>query len=157
MPVAWDVHYDGEALWRVPLQRGWTNIPFPAKIEKWGDKVDFRIKVQDGTQTIAINGKEMYSESLPEHPDPWLAIQAHAGHYTGSVENLQITGSPKIPESVLITAAPDPAPWRSDYYGDTIDAADTRFGCAADTRSSAIFVPASPIASGKACCTTTGR
>ena len=122
--VAWDVNHDGLALWRVPLQRGWTRIDFPGKVEKWGSTCDFRLKVQDGVQTIAINGKEMYSETLPEHPDPWLSIQAHAGHYTGSVENLQITGAPKIPDSVLITAAPDLLPWRSDYYGDTIDAAD---------------------------------
>ena len=36
--------------------------------------------------------------------------------------NLQITGSPEIPDSVLITATPDLSPWRSDYYGDSIDA-----------------------------------
>lgn len=116
-----DIHHEGQALLRVPLARGGTQIPLSAKIEKWGQQVDYRLAVQDGQMKVFVNGKLSHSERLIVGADPWLAIQTASPHFNGSVENLRITGSPVIPKEIDITASPDLSVWRADYYGDSID------------------------------------
>jgi tetratricopeptide (TPR) repeat protein len=120
--LAFDVHYEGKALLRAPLGRGATTLPLPAKIENWGEQVDYRLAVKDGQMTVLINGKQVHSERLTVGVDPWLAIQTASPHFNGSVQNLRITGSPVIPQEIDITASPDLFAWRADYYGDSSDA-----------------------------------
>jgi hypothetical protein len=120
--LAFDVHYEGKALLRAPLGRGATTLPLPAKIENWGEQVDYRLAVKDGQMTVLINGKQVHSERLTVGVDPWLAIQTASPHFNGSVQNLRITGSPVIPREIDITASPDLFAWRADYYGDSSDA-----------------------------------
>jgi hypothetical protein len=122
--LAVDVHYEGKAVIRAPLARGATTIPLAAKIEPWGEQIDYRLEVKNGQMTVVINGKPVHSERLNVGADPWLAIQTAAGHFDGGVENLRITGSPTIPKEIDLTAAPDLAAWRADYYGDSIDSAE---------------------------------
>jgi hypothetical protein len=94
----------------------------PAKIENWGEQVDYRLAIKDGKMTVHINGKQAHSERLTLGADPWLAIQTASPHFNGNVENLRITGSPVIPKEIDISDSPDLSAWRGDYYGDSIDA-----------------------------------
>jgi hypothetical protein len=119
--LAMDVHYEGKGLIRAPLARGTTPIPLAAKVDNWGEQVEYRLEVKNGQMTVFLNGKQAHSERLTVGVDPWLAIQTASPHFNGSVENLRITGTPTIPKEIDITAAPDLSAWRADYYGDSID------------------------------------
>ena len=89
--LAFDVNHDGMALWRTPLQRAWTRIPFPAKVEKWAERCDFRFNVQDGNLTVFVNGEPAGS---------------HEGAYTPFA--FDITGRVKAGANELVVRVVDP-------------------------------------------------
>jgi hypothetical protein len=84
-------------------------------------EVDYRLVVQDGQYTAFVNDKQVYTEKLGQNPDPWLTIQIAQLHYDGKVQHVRITGSPKVPDEINLSAAPYLTSWRSTYYAETID------------------------------------
>jgi hypothetical protein len=90
-----------------------------------GDWYKMRLVVRDGTWTVYVNDRKMCEEPLPDEADPWLLL--HADHQiTAGIRNLKITGQPRVPESLSLSALPDLTGWRSyddgpwEKRGDTI-------------------------------------
>jgi hypothetical protein len=90
-----------------------------------GDWYKMRLVVRDGTWTVYVNDRKMCEEPLPDEADPWLML--HADHQiTAGIRNLKITGQPRVPEALALSALPDLTGWRSyddsswEKRGDTI-------------------------------------
>ncbi|HUE70745.1 MAG TPA: DUF1583 domain-containing protein [Pirellulaceae bacterium] len=115
-----DPHHEGSSVWKVPLGRGGEQSPLPEKIPNWNEWVDYRLVVQEGMASVFINGVQVHAGQLPSAPDPWLAIQTAAPHFTGGVRNLKILGEPTIPDSLDLSQSGDLTGWLATYYGETI-------------------------------------
>ncbi|CAN5234926.1 hypothetical protein BH10PLA2_BH10PLA2_04590 [soil metagenome] len=59
----------------------------------------FRLSVKDGWFRAYVDGKEIASRRLGSSPEPWLMLSC-AQLNTGTVKNLQITGSPTVPDRI---------------------------------------------------------
>lgn len=72
----------------------------------------FRLTVHGDTYTVHINDRKLCEEPLPFNPDPWLMLYAEHSN-TASIRNLKIRGTPRVPESLALSASPDLAGWLS--------------------------------------------
>jgi hypothetical protein len=72
----------------------------------------FRLSVRGDTYTVNVNDRKMCEEPLPFQPDPWLMLHANNSN-TAGIRNLKIAGTPHVPESLSLSAAPDLAGWVS--------------------------------------------
>lgn len=113
-----DIYHDGASVWRNVSQLTRTQTKLPAKLATFGPQIDFRLVVKDGDYTAFFNNEQVHTERLKPNSDPWLVIQSYAPQYAGNVENVQILGSPRIPESIDLSAFEDLRAWRYNYYGD---------------------------------------
>ncbi|WP_254508225.1 DUF1583 domain-containing protein [Anatilimnocola floriformis] len=116
--VGIDVLHDGAGIWRNLSNQSRERTNLPAKIENWGPHIDYRLVVKDGEYTAFFNDKQVHSERILPSADPWLYIQSYAPHYSGTVENVQILGTPTIPEKLELSTGDDLRVWRHNYFGD---------------------------------------
>ncbi|WP_425618770.1 DUF1583 domain-containing protein [Anatilimnocola sp. NA78] len=114
-----DVLHDGTGIWRNLSNQSRERTNLPAKIENWGPQVDFRLVMKDGDYTAFVNDKQIHTERILPTADPWLYIQSYAPHYNGIVENVQILGTPSIPEDIELSTGEDLRVWRHNYFGDS--------------------------------------
>jgi hypothetical protein len=83
----------------------------------------YKLTVKDGRMALAINGQPVYDEPLPKHADPWLAF--HAGsQLQADVRHVRITGSPRVPEQLNLTAAGSLHGWIATYYREAVGSAN---------------------------------
>lgn len=79
-----------------------------------------RMVSKDRKLTWYVNGAEVRSVFLASSPDPWIALVGLHSYYHGKIRNVQITGSPTIPDSIDLSTVTDLVNWRADEYGDVI-------------------------------------
>jgi len=102
------------------LNAGEFTTPLPTRklpqpIQTPGGWFPCKLTVQDGRMQIAFNGQLAYDEPLPRDADPWLAFHC-AANSMGEMRHVRITGSPRIPEQLPLTAAGNLHGWISTYY-----------------------------------------
>lgn len=90
--------------------RGRQRLPLDPPIHKPNAWIHYRTVVRDGVCTVYSNGRKIHQRPLETEHDPWVAV--HSYHTTdGGVRNLRITGEPKIPAEVRLTANADLPGW----------------------------------------------
>lgn len=80
--------------------------------------VHFRAVVRDGIRSISINGRPVKSAKLPENSDPWLAIRC-AGRTGAGIQNLRITGQPRVLEEVPLSSSAELTGWIA-YFSEPV-------------------------------------
>jgi hypothetical protein len=103
------------------LQSGVRASPLPIQppVERPGPTCSFRLESTEGQAIYSLNGREIHRHSLPSDHDPWLFIRVE-GKRTGGLWNVRISGQPRVPESLDLSASPNLAGWLADYYSETI-------------------------------------
>lgn len=81
----------------------------------------YRAVVRDGTLTVAIDGRPVFTEKLSEHHDPWVAIYSSAQRST-RIRDVRITGMPEVLAEVNLCADPGLTGWIA-YHNETINVA----------------------------------
>jgi tetratricopeptide (TPR) repeat protein len=119
--TALDVNGDGLSTWRFPLARPGVQAPLPAKLPGWEEMVDCKLVVKDGDYRVFVGDTQIHTQRLSPGFDPWLAIQTREPQFDGRVENVQILGTPTVPDVLQLSAASSLSSWRADFYGETID------------------------------------
>src|SRR5262249_46525471 len=89
--------------------------PIDPPFEKIGDWYSFKMEVKGSAMTVWIESRKVTTEGLGINPDPWLMLHGRVD-CTAGIRNFKLTGTPTVPESVDITAGPDPKGWRG-YQG----------------------------------------
>jgi tetratricopeptide (TPR) repeat protein len=90
-----------------------------------GSWYKYRLVVRGDTYTVYVNDRKMCEEPLPDDADPWFVLHADY-QITAGFRNLKITGQPRVPESLSLSALPELTGWLSYYdsqwqkHGDTI-------------------------------------
>ena len=64
-----------------------------------------------------MNGRSVYDVAIPAEGDPWLALLCQ-GTETGAARGIKISGSPRIPEKLKLSALPDLTGWLANEFGD---------------------------------------
>jgi tetratricopeptide (TPR) repeat protein len=72
----------------------------------------FRLSVLGEKYTVYINDRKICEEPLPFNPDPWLMLHAEHSN-TAGIRNVKIRGTPRVPETLALSASPDLAGWLS--------------------------------------------
>lgn len=91
-------------------------IAFEPPLTRVGAWLHYRTVVRDGTATTFINGRPIHTEALQENHGPWLAYRSTRQH-DGAVRNLRITGTPKVPEHLQLSAVETLNDWLPYYEG----------------------------------------
>lgn len=99
------------------------NAPFEPLLTRVDEWLRYRIEINDDVCRRYINGRFVHEETLSEHREPWIAIRSPQ-FGRGNVRDLRITGNPRIPESVNLTActnsqqdtAAHQRPWPTGWY-----------------------------------------
>ncbi len=82
------------------------------RLPQTGEWIRCRIVVADGAATTFFNGRRIHVEPLPPKHDPWIAIRSPYYGF-GGARDVRITGTPKIPDQVRISALADLNGWLS--------------------------------------------
>jgi hypothetical protein len=91
------------------LIRGTDIDPPLADLGPW---YKFRLAVHGETYTVHINDRKLCEEPLTFNADPWLMLHAEHSN-TAGIRNLEIRGTPRVPESLKLSASADLACWLS--------------------------------------------
>lgn len=91
---------------------GGFKIPVDPPFKKFNDLVRCRASFRDGTRTLYVNGRVVRTDSLPEHHDPWIGVRSWY-RSDARFRNVQISGKPVIPESVVLSESADLTGWYS--------------------------------------------
>jgi tetratricopeptide (TPR) repeat protein len=110
--------HDLKHLTRSRLGRPLPETALNPPLEPIGDWFAYRLVVQGGMMTGHVNGRQVFQAPLPAGSDPWLALHCGAG-LTGSARTIRISGNPKIPEALDLSASSDLAGWRADEYDES--------------------------------------
>ena len=108
-----DCHPSVAGLWIAPIYMRqavslgdlWTmrpDIPLASHLSQLDDFVRYRIEVKGGVCSRYINGRLIHTETLPEDHDPWVALRVPF-YSNGHVRDVRITGSPTIPERIILS------------------------------------------------------
>lgn len=81
------------------------------RLKKW---IHYRSVVSDSNCWTYLNGQVVNERQLPENVDPWIGIRSGCMKL-GAVRDVRISGSPTIPESVVISAPSCRSGW-SAYH-----------------------------------------
>ncbi len=111
---------DGSALLRSRPGEIEVNLPLADKPDNWGEWANLRLVFKDSALTLFLGDKQVHSERLPLHFDPWLTLRTAESHHLGSVRNVRILGTPTIPREVRLFAGTDLAGAVVDYFGESI-------------------------------------
>ncbi len=87
-------------------------IPVDPPFKKFNDWVRCRASFRDGTRTLYVNGRVVMQDSLPEHHEPWIGVRSWY-RSDASFRNVQISGNPVIPDSVVLSETADLVGWYS--------------------------------------------
>jgi hypothetical protein len=103
-----------------------SQIPLDPKLSLVNDWVRHRAVVRDGVCSMYFNGRLMTTEPVRSQ-FPWIALRSPF-FSNGSVKNVQITGTPEIPQTVQMSSDPEMSGWMR-YHLDSVGgpADDWRF------------------------------
>lgn len=101
------------------LERNRPNGPINPPLENLGQWYRYRLEVRDGQYTAFVNDRRIFSERLPEDPDPWLAFRTW-DQYNGEIRQVRITGAPRVPDVLKLSSAPNLNSWLAEYYGESV-------------------------------------
>ncbi|GAA5509547.1 DUF1583 domain-containing protein [Novipirellula caenicola] len=85
--------------------------------------IHVRTTVRETEATTHFNARPIHVQPLPSRRDPWIAIRSPYNTH-GGVDDLRITGSPTVPESIPLVTSPELTQWY-DYFS-TVTAATHR-------------------------------
>ena len=108
---------DPKMLERFRLGQPPLEVAITPPLEKLGEWYPLRLVVSGGRMTVSVNGQKVSENALPAESDPWLALVCRAGE-TASARSIKITGSPRIPEKLNLSATPGLASWLANEYGE---------------------------------------
>lgn len=92
-------------------EEGRKTIISPPLKDQESKKYAFKMTVKDGVVKFFIDDQEVFSERVGAGSDPWLMIRCNAPN-TGEVRDLKITGTPRVPDRIGLTAGDDFLMWR---------------------------------------------
>ncbi len=107
---------DLKTLERYQLGRSSPDLVLNPPLAKLGDWYPFRLVSKGGRITAFMNGRSVYDVAIPAEGDPWLALLCQ-GSETGAARGIKITGSPRIPEKLKLSALPDLTGWLANEFG----------------------------------------
>jgi len=109
---------DGKKVRMTTLMHGEKEVGDAPELPSWDPTADLRILVEGNTITTLINGKEIHQDELPAPPDPWVVLQMNDRRHIGTIRDLQIVGTPEIPEEINLLETAGWWAWRADYYSE---------------------------------------
>jgi hypothetical protein len=112
--------------------------PVDPQFSTFWPSVRYRAVIRDGTRSISINGRPVKSEKLPGNSDPWLAIRC-AGRCRGGVQNLRLTGHPKVLAVVPLSNSRELTGWIA-YHDEPVSNETTGWTHVDDAESSGWIV-----------------
>ncbi|MCA9059612.1 MAG: DUF1583 domain-containing protein, partial [Planctomycetaceae bacterium] len=84
----------------------------------WDSMADYRIVVDGKTVTTWTNGVKIHEQTFARNPDPWLLLQTHNPSNPAEIANVQILGTPVIPDEIDLLDVSGLSSWRADVYGE---------------------------------------
>jgi hypothetical protein len=112
---------DRKRLERGAIGRPSIDVTINPPLEVANDWYALRLIVKSGRITFQMNGRKLHESLVPAECDPWLALVCQAGQ-SGAARKLAISGQPRVPVKLDLSALPDLSGWLSDDYGESIDA-----------------------------------
>ncbi len=103
-------HYTHDVLETGTLRGMTTQTPLNPKLSLVGDWSRHRAVIQNGQRQSYINGRLLQTEPVRPHQFPWVAFRSPY-FANGRVRNVQITGTPEIPETISLSSDPDLSGW----------------------------------------------
>jgi hypothetical protein len=110
---------DLKHLERAPIGRPSADLALNPPLEKLTEWYPFRLVVNAGRMTALINGRKVYEAPVPAEGDPWLAFLCPALQ-AGGARKVAITGDPRVPERLNLSALPDLSGWLAGEYNETV-------------------------------------
>jgi hypothetical protein len=114
-----NLHWEKKAYEVYGLGQQMRSLTLDPPLQDPGDWYKYRLVVRDGGYEVYVNGRKIHDEALPPLPDPWLAIHVPSQN-TGGVRNLQIKGSPIIPDKLELSAMPELTGWSAEGFGEML-------------------------------------
>ncbi|MCI0359346.1 MAG: DUF1583 domain-containing protein, partial [Planctomycetaceae bacterium] len=111
---------DGASLRRRRPGQAESVVPLAEKPALLGEWAELRLVVKDGALFAFVGDKQVHTERLEMHFDPWLAVRSAEPHFLGGMRNVQLLGSPTIPSEVRIFAGSDLAGGLAEYFGESV-------------------------------------
>lgn len=102
------------------LYSNWTGPKFATKLDPIGEWYPIKMEVTPEKVTYHLNDRLIHEHSLPNNPDPWLALHSF-GQYAGASRTIRILGQPEIPTELRLSAREDLGGWWADMYGDSMN------------------------------------
>jgi hypothetical protein len=110
--------YETDLLETGTFRRGAELRPFEPPFSKFDRWVRCRADFRGGAVRLFLNGRLVREAPRPPHADPWIGVRSWWRN-TAAFRNVQITGSPEIPEAVLMSGLEDLAGWLP-YFDETV-------------------------------------
>ncbi|HEX3447558.1 MAG TPA: DUF1583 domain-containing protein, partial [Isosphaeraceae bacterium] len=110
---------DLKHLERAQFGRPVAELSVNPPLEKPAEWFPYRLVVKGGRMTAFINGRKIHEAPAPPDVDPWVAFLAQ-DIQSGAARKFTITGDPRIPDKVNLSALPDLGGWLAAEYGDSV-------------------------------------
>ena len=104
---------------RSNLGRPMPDVTLNPPIDKPAEWYPYRLTVKGGKMTAFVGDRKVHEAAVPPECDPWLALLCQAAQ-SGGARKIAITGDPRIPEKLELSALPDLTGWLADDYGDSV-------------------------------------
>ncbi len=103
-------HYTHDVLETGTLRGMTARHPLMPKLSLVSDWSRHRAVIRNGQRESDFNGRLLQTEPVRPHQFPWVAFRSPY-FANGRVRNVQITGSPEIPETISLSSDPDLSGW----------------------------------------------
>ena len=107
---------DEKRIVRGTYRTGGRDLDVPYPVLRHDKTVAYRANVTESGTTVRINGHQVAEYSTPDFPDPWVGLRSLSNSST-AFHNVQIGGTPTIPDEVVMTTANDLGSWLPYYLG----------------------------------------
>ncbi|MBX3451493.1 MAG: DUF1583 domain-containing protein [Planctomycetaceae bacterium] len=104
-------------LYRLPVNS--SPVGSALTIPGYGETARFRIEVDGSRITTFVNDVRIHEQRADPAPSPWLVLQPSLASSAGRVNDLRITGDPRVPETVNLLQDSESAMWTADYFGES--------------------------------------
>ena len=103
-------HYTHDVLETGTLRGMTAQHPLMHKLSLVSDWSRQRVVIHEGKCERYFNGRLLQTEMVRPHQFPWVAFRSPY-FANGRVRNVQITGTPEIPETISLSSDPDLSGW----------------------------------------------
>lgn len=90
-------------------------IQFDPPFENVEDGYRIKLEVKDNRFLYSINDRKIHEGGYDAFRDPWLGIRSRGNNH-GMLRGLKISGTPVIPEEILLSINPDLSGWLSTFF-----------------------------------------